>query len=142
MVKMEVVVKKPDGTVDLERSMLSLRTRGKIGGGSGFGFARFGHVYFGDTRPGGGIYRKKYTGYNQYGYSPKRKRRTIYQRMRYYRPTDPKSDAQLAQRAKLTAANIAWRELDPVEKSRYIERAKRVNRVPRNFYISWYIKNH
>lgn len=142
MVKMEVIVKKSDGTVDLERSMLSLRSRGKIGGGSGFGFARYGHVHFGDTRPGGGIYRKKWTGYNQYGYAVGRKRRAIYQRMRYYRPTNPRSEQQQEQRGKLADAVVAWRELDPVEKSRYNERGKRINRAGRNLFISWYLKNN
>lgn len=142
MVKVGAIVKDAAGNIDYERSMFALSARGKSGRGSGLGFARFGNARFADNRANGGIFRKKYTGYNQYGYSPKRKRKIIYQRMRYYTTPNPRTMEQQANRSKFAEAVEAWALLTPVEKSYYNERGKRKNKVGRNMFISWYMKQN
>lgn len=142
MVKVGVIVKNDAGEIDFERSMFSLSTRGKTGPGGGFGFIRFANSRFGDTRTHGGIYRKKYTGYNQYGYSPIRKRNTIFQRMRYYRPTNPRTVEQQSNRNKFAEAVAAWPLLTDEQKTYYNERGKRMNKSGRNLFISWYMKQN
>lgn len=142
MVKVKPISKLPNGEIDLHESMLSLRANNKAGAGSGLGFARFGSGRYGATNRTGGIYQKRVTGYNQYGRSATRPRRAYYVKMRTYRPTNPQTPLQQANRAKLAAANIAWQELDPVEKSRYNDLGKRKNKIGRNLFISWYMKNN
>lgn len=142
VVKVKAIAKNEDGTVNWRESMFALQARGKGGPGAGFGFARFGSYRFGNSNEIGGIYQKRVTGYNQYGRSPGRPRKAYYVKMRSYRPSNPRTPIQQAHRAKMAEAVIGWRELDPVEKSRYNQDGKRRNKVGRNLYISWYLKNH
>lgn len=142
MVRVAPIVHDENGNPDLYRSTLSLRTYGKLGGGGGYGFTRYGHGKLGLGAGEGGVIQSRVTGYNSYGYSPGRPRKRYEVKMRYYRPRNPRTPAQQAQRAKLGAAWEAWRELAPVEKSRYIERGKKSNRMPHAIFISWYMKNH
>lgn len=142
MVKVKAIALNNDSTIDTHRSMFALQVKGKGGPSGGFGFTRFGSCRFGNSNRLGGIYQKRVTGYNQTGRIAGRPRRSYYVKMRTYRPTNPRTPAQQANRAKMTAAVAAWTVLDPVEKSRYNERGKRDGAVGRNLFISWYIKNH
>lgn len=142
MVKVKPIVKDENGELDTLQSMLALQARGKTGPGGGFGFVRFGHSHFGATNHAGGILQKRVTGYNQYGRNPARPRRAYYVRMRPYRPTNPQTPLQQANRAKMADAVSAWNGLTPVEKLGYNERGKRANKIGRNLFISWYLKNH
>lgn len=142
MVKVQPIKKGIDGGVDLHESMLSLRTRGKTGPSSGLGFLRLGSGRYGATNRTGGIYQKRVTGYNQYGRNPARRRRAYYVKMRTYRPTNPRTELQQANRNKLGTASSLWNTLDPVEKSRYNDLGKRSNKSGRNLFISWYMKNN
>lgn len=142
MVKVKAIILKNDGSIDTHRSMFALTVTGKSGPSSGFGFSRFGACKLGNSNRLGGIYQKRVTGYNRYGRSPTRPRRSYYVKMRTYRPTNPRTPAQQAQRAKMALAWEAWRELDPVEKSRYNSRGKRAGRAGQHLFISWYLKNH
>lgn len=142
MVKVKPIVKDSDGKLDTLHSMLALQARGKTGSSGGFGFIRFGYSRFGATNHAGGILQKRVTGYNQYGRNPNRPRRAYYVRMRPYRPTNPQTPAQQANRAKMADAVSAWNSLTPVEKSGYNKRGKRANKIGRNLFISWYLKNH
>ena len=142
MVKVAPIVLDNNGEPDLYRSTLVLRGRGKLGGAGGFGFARFGYSKLGQPAGEGGILHNRVTGYNNKVMRKGAARKRYQVRMRYYRPTNPRTPAQQAQRAKLSAAWQSWRALAPVEKSRYIERAKKNNRMPHAVYISWYMKNH
>jgi len=123
-------------------TMAGIAQVGKVGRSSGYGFARRGSGAYGEGVGFGGIYQKRVTGYNQYGRNPARPRRTYYVRMRSYRPTNPQTELQQAHRAKMTAAVVAWQELTLDEKAVYNERGKRVNKVGRNLFISWHIKNN
>lgn len=142
MVKVKPIVKDENGELDTLQSMLALQARGKTGPGSGYGFARRGHSRYGTNNPFGGIYQKRVTGYNQYGRNPNRPRRAYYVRMRYYRTPNPRTELQQANRAKMADAVAAWAALTDAEKSYYNERGKRANKVGRNLFISWYLKNH
>lgn len=142
MVRVSAIELDDEGNVDLYHSTLALRTRGKYGGAGGYGFIRCGHAKFGQKAGEGGIVQSRVTGYNNRVRRTGDARKRYEVRMRYYRPTNPRTPAQQAQRAKLGAAWEAWRELAPVEKSRYIERGKKNNRMPHAIFISWYMKNH
>lgn len=142
MVRVKPIAKTETGAVDYDKSIFALQSRGKAGPSAGFGRMRFGSAKFGNSNPFGGIYQKRVTGYNQHGRNPDRPRRTYFVKMKTYRPTNPRTELQQANRAKMADAVIAWRELDPVEKSRYNSDGKRRNKVGRNLFISWYLKNH
>lgn len=142
MVKVTAIgTKGKDGVLNGE-TMAGIRQTGKIGTGSGYGFARLGVGQFGDSNGFTGIYQKRVTGYNQHGRIANKPRRTYYVRMRSYRPTNPRTVLQQAHRAKMAAAVIGWRELTDEAKAYYNERGKRANKIGRNLYISWYLKNH
>jgi len=99
--------------------MLSLGYRGKIGRSTDCGFASLGAARCGESTPIAGIYRRSNSGYNQFGYSPSRRRQTIYVLMRTYAPTNPQTPTQQAHRAKMTAAVAAWQSLTVEEKQHY-----------------------
>ena len=142
MVKVNPIERGGDGQIDFLRSMFALQAHGKTGPGVGFGYARFGHSKYGADNQTGGILQRRVTGYNQYGRNPNRKRRSYYVRMRYYRTPNPRTPAQQANRAKMTDAVAAWAGLTAAEKSYYNKRGTRHNKVGRNLFISWYLKNH
>lgn len=142
MVKVEPIARDENGEIDPARSMFALQARGKGGSAGGAGFARFGSGRFGQGSAGGGIYQRRVTGYNHTGVIAGRPRKTYFVKMRNYRPTNPQTPAQQAHRAKMTAAVAAWTSLTEDEKKYYNERGKRANKVGRNLFISWHIKNH
>lgn len=133
------MVERPEDILD-GKHMLNTQTRGTIGWGAGFGFARYSDAKFGDGDRIGGIYQRRVTGYNRHGINPDRPRRSYYVRMRKYRPTNPRSEAQQANRARFTAANAAWSELTPEEKVYYNKRGKKSGKQGRSVFISWYMK--
>lgn len=114
----------------------------KTGRSSGLGCMRLGFSYIGDRRFFQGIYQKRVTGYNQTGRIAGRPRRTYYVRLRSYRPTNPQTPLQQANRQKMTDACEAWKSLTAVDKSVYNERGQRLNRIPRMIFISEYLKSH
>lgn len=120
---------------------IALAAHGSIGYGSGYGFARRGISKFGDTRRFTGIYQKRNTGYNQHGYIPGKPKRTYYVRMRPYRPTNPRTEAQQANRTKFADANVAWPLLTEDERAKYNAIGKKRGRTGRSLFISWYMKN-
>lgn len=142
MVKVKPVVLKEDGTLDVHKSMLAIAAHGKSGEGAGFGFLRFGASHFGELSHGGGILQRRWTGYNHTGKIPGKKREAYFVRMRPYRPANPRTEKQQAWRDVFSAACQAWNDLTPVEKSYYNSRGKRVGKVGRSLFISWYLKNN
>jgi hypothetical protein len=67
-------------------------------------------------------------------------RRYNWQQRRHVIPIDPKTTAQLAQRAKLRAANAAWHLLTPSEKSAFVTQAKQRGITTYNAYLSWHMQ--
>lgn len=120
---------------------IALAAHGSIGTGSGYGFARRGISKFGDPRRFTGIYQKRNTGYNQHGYIAGKAKSTYYVRMRPYRPTNPQTVPQQANRSKFADACAAWPLLTEPEKAKYNSIGKKRGRTGRSLFISWYMKN-
>lgn len=122
--------------------MGGITQRKKTGRSSGLGCMRVGFSFLGDSRLFQGVYQKRVTGYNHKGRIASRPRRSYYVRMRSYRPTNPRTELQQANRQKMADACEAWKSLTVVEKSVYNERGQRLNRIPRMIFISEYLKSH
>lgn len=114
----------------------------KTGRSCGIGGMRIGFGYLGDARLFQGIYQKRVTGYNNRGRIPGRVRRTYYMRLRSYRPSNPRTEVQQANRQKMADACEAWKNLTVDDIATYTRRGKKCNRVPRMIFISEYLKSH
>jgi len=112
---------------------------GNIGRGSGYGFARRGNGLFGEATGVAGIYQRRWTGYNQHGHIPGRPRRAYYVRMRFYRPTNPRTELQQAGRTKFQNAVAAWQTMSEAERAPYKRRAVKKSRRGRNLFIQEYM---
>lgn len=117
----------------------AIRITGNIGRGSGYGFARNGDAVYGEKPGPGGIYQKRWTGYNNTGYRPGKKRAAYYVRMRMYRPTNPQTPAQNALRTKFQQAVAAWQTMSEAERDEYKKRAVKKSRRGRNLFIQEYM---
>lgn len=120
----------------------ALAVRGRIATSSGLGFMVCGRAQLGDERTVGGIYRKGVTGYNRYGRSPGRERKTIIVLMRDYAPTNPRTAAQQAGRNKFADAVAAWKLLTVEQKAAYNTRVKRPGLDGYRLFISEYMRTH
>ncbi len=105
--------------------------RGSLGRGGGFGRVALGFNYFGLYSRYSGIYQKKY----YFG-------KPYISKMKFYRPTNPQTEAQQAWRAVFASAKGAWTSLDPETKEAYRLRGQRKQMTGMNFYISEYLKSH
>lgn len=121
-------------------TMAGIRQTGSIRRGDGFGFIRFGHSAFGASAFAGGVYQKRVTGYNNRGRHAHLPRKAYYVRMRYYRPTNPNTPAQQANRNKFAAAMAGWKALSPAEKKQYNTRAHKLRKRGYELYISEYMR--
>ena len=140
-------VVKPLGVVTLDvvrdgQGMAGIKQTGKIGYEGGFGSIRFGHTNYGSIEQFGGVYQKRVTGYNHRGRIKNRPRRAYYVRMRYYRPTNPRTPRQQTRRAKFAEAVAGWEELTPVEKKFYNHKARGRSLTGYNLYISEKMRNN
>ena len=108
---------------------------GTLGRGSGYGFARRGDGEYGSGEGVGGVYQRRWTGYNQHGYIPGRKKVAYYVRMRYSRPTNPRTELQQAGRTKFQMAVAAWQAMDEAQRAPYKRRAVKKSRRGRNLFI-------
>ena len=116
-----------------------LAIHGTISRGSGFGFLRNGSGRFGQPPGPGGIYQQRNAGYNQHGYIPGRKRTIYFVRMRTYRPSNPRTALQQANRSRFNDAVAAWRDMPPEERKKWNTVARKKSRIGRNFFISEYM---
>lgn len=112
---------------------------GNLGHGSGYGFARRGDALYGAAPSPGGIYQKRYTGYNQHGYIPGKKRKPYYVRMRNYRPTNPRTVAQQSGRTRFADAVATWQSMSDEQREVYRKRAVKRSRRARNLFIQEYM---
>lgn len=103
---------------------LSLKARGKTGYGAGFGWYFFGYSFYGSFDPFAGIYATRHTA---------RGRRTF--RLPIYRPTNPQTVTQQANRARLSTAVLAWQSLTILEKKKYNKRAKGLKFSGYNYFL-------
>ncbi len=121
-------------------TMAGIRQTGTIRRGDGFGFIRLGHSALGASAYIGGVYQRRVTGYNNTGRKAHLPRKTYYVKMRYYRPTNPRTPAQQAGRSKFADAVAGWKALSPAEKQLYNTRGSRLGRRGRNLYISEFMR--
>lgn len=120
----------------------ALAVRGKSGRSNGLGLYVCGGARCGEDNQFGGIYQKRVTGYNNTGRKAHLPRKTYYVRMRSYAPTNPRTVAQQANRAKFAAANAAWKLLTDVEKAQYNSNVKRPGQLGIHLFVSEYMKSH
>jgi len=120
----------------------ALAIRGRAGVGSGLGFMVCGRARLGNSIPGGGIYRRGLSGYNQNTDNPSTRRKTIIVKMREYAPTNPRSIAQQTNRGKFADAIAAWQALTDEQKHDYNQRVKRRGLDGYRLFISEYLKSH
>ena len=142
---MHVVKVKPIGFGGVEgvldgTTMAGLRQTGTIRRGDGFGFIRLGHSALGASAYIGGVYQRRVTGYNNAGRKAHLPRKTYYVKMRYYRPSNPRTPAQQAGRNRFADAVASWKALSPAEQQQYNVRGSRHGRRGRNLYISEYMR--
>ncbi len=105
--------------------------RGKLGRGGGFGRVTFGYNFFGFYSMYSGIYQKKY-----YFGTP------YISKMKFYRPTNPRTESQQAWRAIFADGKSAWSSLDPETKEQYRLKGQRRKMTGMNFFLSKYLKEH
>lgn len=60
----------------------------------------------------------------------------------FYRPSNPRTTAQQAQRAKMTAGVSAWHALDSYSQSWYNKRAEKKSMTGFNLFLSDYLLTH
>lgn len=105
--------------------------RGKLGRGGGFGRITFSYNYFGFYSKYSGIYSKKY-----YFGAP------YISKMKFYRPTNPRTETQQAWRSVFADGKNAWSSLDPETKEQYRLKGMRRKMSGMNFFLSEYLKSH
>lgn len=125
---MAVVRPKKGATLEDIRTgevQLNVGQSGSIRTIGGFGNIRFGVSGFGIDSYVGGVYQaRRHNG------------RKFWVKMKYYRPTDPKTDLQQANRQKMADAVASWQALPESEKNVWRERGKKLRRKGYNLYIS------
>lgn len=120
----------------------SLVQRGKIGNYSEFGKVYYGHAQYGVSFENAGIYQmrtllvgeRKIDGPRKYHKGP-----II---MKFYQPTGEPHAGQIAQRAKLEPAIVAYRELTAEQKEVYYQRAVGRKFSGYNLFLSEYMTSH
>jgi hypothetical protein len=100
------------------KKMLSEDARGKFGRGGGFGRIAFGYNFFGFYSEFSGIYQKHYYCGKPY-----------ISKMKFYRPSNPRTDKQQAWRNKFASGMQAWGALEPEVKEQWSIKAKK-ERIP------------
>lgn len=105
--------------------------RKKLGFSGGYGRLRYGIARFGYYKLQAGIWQMRQTLQGK-----------IPVNMRFYRPTNPQTMTQEANRAKFSAAMSAWQSLTDSEKEAYNVRAKKRGWFGRNLYIREYYQSN
>lgn len=113
----------------VEKAM-SLGVRGKLGFCAAAGFARCGYSRAGAPKEYGGIYQKRATS----------KGKQV-SRTRYYRPTNPQTEAQQAWRAKMAEMWGVYNSLTPEEKLALSKKARRYKLSGPQLFASRYLKS-
>lgn len=108
--------------------LLSLDARGKFGYSGGFGRIAFGYNRFGFYNWFCGIYQKKYF----FG-------RPFISRMKFYRPTNPRTELQQNWRAVCALAVSGWQGLDENTKQMWNKRAKGYHMSGYNLFTKEYL---
>ena len=107
------------------------KIRGKLGAPSAYGTRDYGAHEYGSGAKTIGIYqvRTRFGG-------------RVQVKEKYYVPTNPQTGPQQTNRAKMTAAVIAWQALTPEQKEIYNENAKNKSYSGYNLFLSEYLLSH
>lgn len=109
--------------------LYSLDSRGKFGRGGGFGRVTFSYNFFGFYSIFSGIYSKKYYFGEPY-----------ISKMKFYRPTNPRTERQQNWRAIFATGKTLWDSLSAEEKEYYRKRGRNEKMTGYNFFMSNYLK--
>jgi len=116
---------------DVSTGVYSWSASGKIGRGRGFGSRKYGYARYGDNKPQAGVYQARMT-----------RRGKVSVQMEYYRPKNPRTVAQQANRAKFADAMSAWQALTDSERASYTKRAKKRNMFGWGYFVREYYQSH
>lgn len=97
----------------------------------GFGLSWFGHTRFGEYNPKAGVYQRRHT-----------KKGTIFVKMKFSRPTNPRTMLQQACRLKFANAVLAWQNLTNEEKAYYNKLKYKGYKTGYAIFISKYLKGY
>jgi len=117
--------------VTFGQSLAAFQIRGKIGEPSGCGIARCGHAKAGSNSIHKGVYQVRHNSKGQ-----------VIAKTKYYRPTNPRTALQQANRTKFTNAMTAWGALTIEQKLAYTNRAKRRNMFGWSLFIREYYQSN
>lgn len=111
--------------------LMSLRARGQFGFTAGLGMARCGRTRCAASKRFGGIYSVKKT-----------LRGKEVSRMRYYRPTNPRTVAQQSWRSVFASGKSAYDALDAGEKVLLSKEARKYGMTGYNLFMSRWLQSH
>lgn len=110
--------------------IMSVHVRGKFGRGGGFGRISLGYNFFGFYSIYSGIWQKKY----HYG-------KPYQSKMRFYRPTNPRTVKQQNWRAVCAYGWVLYNSLTLEEKSVYAQKSKELAMSGGNLFMSDWLKS-
>lgn len=88
-----------------------------------------------------GIYQRRWNGYNNKIALPKNQRKMFFVREKYYRPSQPRTSKQQAQRAKMARAMEAWHSLAESDRDIWRERGREFQKRGVILFISDYLNS-
>ena len=98
---------------------------------SEYGAKDYGAFFYGETKQLWGIYQRRHNN-----------GRTIYAKLKFYTPTNPRTAPQTAQRNKFVAGMTAWGNLTDEQKKVYNERAKKKQLHGVNLFLREYLNSY
>lgn len=107
------------------------KIRGKIIAPATYGMGHYGDGHYGAGANTHGIYRVR-----------RRWGKFVQEKMDFYFPTDPKTEAQLAHRQIFINGTTAWQTLTPTQKEEYNKKAKHENYYGYNIFMREYLLSH
>lgn len=110
---------------------IAFTTRGKIGKPYKYGLRRYGDYLYGQNQPKWGIFQIR----NRNG-------KKTHVQEKHYRPTNPQTQIQQAQRQKMTDGIIIWQGLTDIQKNVYNNRAKQKHMSGYNLFLREYLLSH
>lgn len=117
--------------VEPKDQLFNLKMTGRFGYSGGYGLMRNGRKRNGFYSQYSGIYFTQTTPYQRYqAVKP------------FYTPTNPRTTAQQAQRAKFGAAIGAYRALTDIQKASYSKRGIRYQLSGYVFFMQTYLRSH
>lgn len=107
---------------------IAFETRGKIGKPYKYGLRRYGQFLYGQKQPKWGIYQIRTRGGHR-----------THVQMIHYKPTNPQTETQQANRQKYADGVAAWQSLTDEQKSVYNSKAKSKRMSGYNLFLREYL---